>query len=33
MLEVTHYQDMDQPKSMVSPKNLELQNAGVYSEK
>lgn len=38
MLEVTHYQDVDQPNSMGSLsmrhlKNLELQNAGVYSYK
>lgn len=38
MLDVTHYQDVDQPNSMGSLsmrhlKNLELQNAGVYSEK
>ena len=38
MLEVTHYQDVDQPNSMgplsMGPlKNSELQNAGAYSEK
>lgn len=38
MLEVTHYQDVDQPNSMGSLsmgplKNSELQNAGAYSEK